>query len=86
MKTHIQHDWREIPALINPFSDEFTETITPQIFVDCDIHEERPGDGFVTIDSVCASNGGEGSDLDTGTGVADNDNDLYSLLANKASS
>lgn len=82
MQTHIQHDWRNVPAHINPIGDELTETITPQILVDCDVHEERTGDGFVTIDSIGTSDGRKGSDLDTGTGVADDDDDLYSLLAN----
>lgn len=84
MQTHIHHDWRKIPAYVNPVSDELTETIPPQILVDRDIHEERTGDGFVTVDSICAGDGGKGGDLDTGTCVADDDNNLYSLLANES--
>lgn len=77
MQTHIHHDWRKIPTHINPIGDELTEPVTPQVLVDCNVHEERPGDGFVTIHSIGTSNGGKGSDLDTGTGVADDDNDLF---------
>jgi hypothetical protein len=58
MQTRIHHDWRNVPALVNPIGDELTEAISPQVLVDCNVHEERPGDGFVTIDGVGASDGG----------------------------
>jgi hypothetical protein len=76
MQTHIHHDWWKIPARINPVGNELTETITPQVLVDCDVHKERSRDRFVTINSIGASDGRKGSNLNTGTGVADDDNDL----------
>ncbi|KAL3708496.1 hypothetical protein TMatcc_006480 [Talaromyces marneffei ATCC 18224] len=65
--------------MFRPFGDELTETVTPQILVYCDVDEERPGDRFVTIDSIGASDGGKGSDLDTGTCVADDNNATIKL-------
>jgi hypothetical protein len=85
MQTHIHHDWRNISALINPIGDELTKTVSPQVLVDCDVHEERSGDGFVAIDSIGTSDGRKSSDLNTRTGVADDDNNLYFISANNAS-
>ena len=79
MQTHIQHDRRQEPTGVNPIGDEFTETVTPQILVDCDIHEERPGDGFVAVNSIGAGNGGQRSNLNTRTSVTDDHNRLYIL-------
>ena len=46
-QTHVQHDRRDVTVGDDPGSDELAETITPQILVDCDRHENAACNGLV---------------------------------------
>lgn len=73
---HVQHDGGDETTLFHPRGDELAEPITPQVLVDSDCHEERSRHRLIAVDSVCAGDGGDSSDLDAGCGVCDEDNDL----------
>ena len=72
-QAHVRHDrWQE-PGLLDPRADELGETVAPEVLVDGDGDEDGTGDGFVAVDGVGADDGGDGSDLDSGAGEADDD-------------
>lgn len=57
-QTHICHDGIHKPASLNPWGDEFGETIGPEVLIDSDCNENAPGNGFVRVDSVSGSDSG----------------------------
>ena len=73
---HVQHDGRQETASNGPRRDEFRKSIAPDVLVDRDGDEDGAGDGLVAVDRVRGGDGGDGSDLDPGAGVADDDDDL----------
>ena len=73
---HVQHDGRHETASNGPRCDEFRKAIAPDVLVDRDGDEDGAGDGLVAVDRVRGGDGGDGSDLDPGAGVADDDDDL----------
>lgn len=75
-KRPIGHDWGNVSTFNDPGSDELAEAVTPHVLVDSDANEETACDRLVRIDSVSAGNTRQGGDLDTCTGVADQDDGL----------
>ena len=73
---HVGHDGWYVPAGEDPGRDEFGETVAPDILVDGDADEDTARDGLVAVNSVGGGNGREGSNLDTGACVADDDDGL----------
>lgn len=75
-QAHVQHDWLDIPALLNPRGDELAEAVPPQVLIDRDGNEDRACDGLVAVHGVGAGNGWQGSNLDSSRGIPDDHNDL----------
>ena len=78
---HICHERWNVASFDNPWSDEFTEAIAPQVFIDGNADEDRSCDGFVRINSIGRRDGRERGDLYTCESVADKDNDLLNKSA-----
>lgn len=75
-KTHVEHDGRDISILFDPRSDEFAKTVTPQILIHRDSHEDGASNWFVAVNSISTGDGRKRHDLNAGTCVADNDDCL----------
>lgn len=73
---HVQHDGRHVAVCNDPRGDELAEAIAPQVLVDGDGDEDATGHGLVTVHGVCGCDGWNRSDLNPGTCVSDDDNDL----------
>lgn len=76
-QTHVRHNRRDVSTLDNPRGDEFRESVAPNVLVDRDGNEDWSCDGLVRIDRVCRRDGWEGSNLNSGASVANNDNYLF---------
>lgn len=70
-QAHIEHDGLEKPILLNPARDEITQPVSPQVLIDRHRHEQHPGHRPIAVDGICADDGRQCGDLDTGTGVSD---------------
>ena len=73
---HVQHYGRDIAVRDDPGRDELAEAIAPQVLVDGDGDEDAAGHGLVAVHGICRGDGWDGGDLDTGTCVSDDDDDL----------
>lgn len=70
-QTHVQHDRRHEPALLDPRRDELGEPIPPHILVDRDRDHDRASDRLIAVHGVRRGNSRDGGDLDAGTREAD---------------
>ena len=70
----VRHDRRHKTILEDPWNDELSEAVTPDVLVDRDSNHERSGNRFVRVDRVGSSHRRDGRDLDSSTSVANDDN------------
>lgn len=66
-QTHVRHDWGYISILDDPSIDEFRESVTVKVLVDCNAYKYRAGNRLVGINCVCGGDGRESGDLETST-------------------
>ena len=74
---HVGHNRRNVPALDNPRSDEFRESISPDVLVDSDGHKYGTCNGFIRVDWVGRGDRGKRGNLNASTSVADYHDDLW---------
>ena len=66
-QAHVRHDWRHISLLDNPSIDDFGESVTPKVLVDCNAYKYGTGNGLVGVDCVSRGDGRESCDLNAST-------------------
>ena len=78
-KRHVRHNRRNIAILNNPRRNKLRESVTPNIFINRNRHENWTCHRLVRVDGVCWGDWGESGNLDTGAGVANDYDDLFSI-------
>jgi hypothetical protein len=63
-------------GLMIQYQNLLSKAVSPQVLVHGDGYHERTSDGLVRIYSVSGDHGGKAGDLDSGAGVADDNDDL----------
>lgn len=56
-QAHVQHDWFDVPTLLNPWGDKLAEAVSPQVLIDGDRNEDRACDGLVAVHRISACDG-----------------------------
>lgn len=75
-QTHVGHNRWNVATLLNPRSNKFGESITPDVLVDSDGYEDRACDRLVGINGVRGGDGWESSHLYASAGIANDHDDL----------
>lgn len=79
-EAHVRHDSRDVSSCFGPGGDKLAKAIAPQILVNCNCDENRADGRLVAVNCVGTRNCGERSDLNTGTSIPNNDDDLITAL------
>ena len=78
-QTHVGHDRWDEASGDGPWCDELGETVAPDVLINGNGDHDRAGNRLIAVDGISGRNGRYGGDLNTRTGVADDDDGLVGL-------